>query len=102
MNVLAFDIETIPDIEGGRKLHELEGLNDAEVGEVMFAKRREKVGHDFIATHLQKVVAISAVYRNVQKGQFSIWTLGSEESSEKEIVQNFFDGIDKHTEWIGV
>lgn len=97
MNILAFDIETIPDVDGGRKLHELKDLSDADVGEVMFAKRREKVGHDFIATHLQKVVAISAVYRNVQKDQFSVWTLGSEESSEKEIVQNFFDGIDKHT-----
>ena len=72
MNILAFDIETIPDVNGGRKLHELEGLSDADVGEAMFAKRREKVGHDFIATHLQRVVAISAVYRNVQKDQFSI------------------------------
>ena len=97
MNVLAFDIETIPDTDGGRKIHELENLSDAEVAQVMFAKRREKAGHDFIATHLQKVVAISAVYRNTQNDQFSVWTLGSQDSSEKEIVQNFFDGIDKHT-----
>jgi len=98
MNVLAFDIETIPDIEGGRKLYDLAAdLSHADVGEVMFAKRREKTGNDFIATHLQKVVAISAVYRNVQQDKFSIWTLGKEDSSEKEIVQNFFDGIDKHT-----
>jgi len=97
MNILAFDIETIPDTDGGRKLYELEDLTDAEVGTAMFNIRREKVGNEFIATHLQKVVAISAVYRNTQKDQFSVWTLGSEESSEKEIVQNFFDGIDKHT-----
>lgn len=97
MNVLAFDIETIPDTDGGRKIYELNDLSDAEVGTAMFNKRREKVGHEFIATHLQKVVAISAVYRNTQKDQFSVWTLGSEESSEKEIVQNFFDGVDKYT-----
>ena len=42
-------------------------------------------------------MAISAVYRNTQKDQFSVWTLGEETSSEKEIVQNFFDGVDKHT-----
>lgn len=98
MNVLAFDIETIPDTDGGRKLYDLPAeLSDADVAEAMFAKRREKTGNDFIATHLQKVVAISAVYRNIQKDQFSVWTIGSETSSEKEVVQNFFDGIDKHT-----
>ena len=98
MNVLAFDIETIPDVAGGRKLYELpDTLSDADVGEVMFAKRREKTGNDFIATHLQQVVAISAVYRNSYKDQFSVWTLGECDSSEKQIVQNFFDGIDKHT-----
>lgn len=98
MNVLAFDIETVPDTLGGRKLYELgDDLSDADVAEVMFAKRREKTGSDFIATHLQQVVAISAVYRNTHTDQFSVWTLGTEESSEKEIVQNFFDGVDKHT-----
>ena len=98
MNILAFDIETIPDVAGGRKLYDLDAsLSDSEVAEIMFAKRREKVGNDFIATHLQRVVAISAVYRNIQKDQFSVWTLGNEDSSEKEIVQNFFDGVDKHT-----
>lgn len=97
MNILAFDIETIPDTGGGRKLYELKDLNDSEVATAMFNKRREKVGNEFLATHLQKVVAISAVYRNTQKDQFSIWTLGTQESSEKEIVQNFFDGVDKHT-----
>ena len=97
MNILAFDIETIPDTDGGRKLYELDDLTDSEVALAMFNKRREKVGNEFIATHLQKVVAISAVYRNTQKDQFSVWTLGTEQSSEKEIVQNFFDGIDKHT-----
>lgn len=97
MNILAFDIETIPDTDGGRKIYDLDGLSDTDVATAMFNKRREKVGNEFIATHLQKVVAISAVYRNTQKDQFSVWTLGTEESSEKEIVQNFFDGIDKHS-----
>lgn len=97
MNILAFDIETIPDTKGGRKIYELDDLTDAEVASAMFNKRREKVGHEFLATHLQQVVAISAVYRNTEKDQFSVWTLGEIDSSEKEIVQNFFDGVDKYT-----
>ena len=36
MNVLAFDIETIPDVAGGRALHDLSGLSDSEIGEAMF------------------------------------------------------------------
>ena len=97
MNILAFDIETIPDVDGGRKIYGLDGLSEADVATAMFNKRREKVGNEFIATHLQKVVAISAVYRNSHRDKFSIWTIGEETSSEKEIIQNFFDGIDKHT-----
>lgn len=98
MNILAFDIETVPDVKGGRRLLELDdSLSDHDVAEAMFAKRREKTGNDFIASHLQQVVAISAVYRNSYKDQFSVWTLAKPDSSEKEIVQNFFDGIDKHT-----
>ena len=40
MNVLVFDIETVPDIEAGRRLYELDGLSDADVAKVMYAKRR--------------------------------------------------------------
>ncbi len=97
MNVLAFDIETIPDVDGGRKLYDLANLPDHEVAHAMFRLRREKTGSDFIATHLQKVVAISAVYRNSQTDKLSVWTIGEESSTEKDMVQNFYDGIDKHT-----
>lgn len=100
MNVLAFDIETIPDTKAGRRLYnlpEVSELSDTEVAEAMFRLRREKTGSDFLPTHLQQVVAISAVYRNSQQDRFSLWTIGDETSSEKEIVQNFFSGVDKHT-----
>ena len=35
VNVLAFDIETVPDVESGRRLLALEGLGDAEVARIM-------------------------------------------------------------------
>ena len=41
MNILVFDIETIPDCAGIRRLHDLPAsLPDAEVAEVAFQKRR--------------------------------------------------------------
>ena len=43
--ILAFDIETIPDCEGIRRLHDLPAdLSDRDVAEVAFQKRRAQSG----------------------------------------------------------
>jgi predicted PolB exonuclease-like 3'-5' exonuclease len=94
MNVLVFDIETIPDIEGGRRLYGLEGLGDEDVAKVMFHKRREQTGEsEFLRHHLHRVIAISAVLRHGDT--LKVWSLGESTSSEAELVQRFFDGIEK-------
>jgi len=96
MNVFVFDIETVPDTETGRRIYELDDLTDEDVAKVMFQKRREQTGDsDFLRHHLQKVVAISAAFK--QGDSFKVWSLGEVDSDEKELVQRFFDGIDKYT-----
>jgi predicted PolB exonuclease-like 3'-5' exonuclease len=96
MNILAFDIETIPDVETGRQLHGLDGLSDKDVAQVMFAKRREQTGEsDFLRHHLHRVAAISAVLRTGDS--LRVWSLGEPDSSEAELIQRFFDGIEKYT-----
>ena len=96
MNILAFDIETIPNIEAGRMLHGLDGLSDKDVAQVMFAKRREQTGEsDFLRHHLHRVAAISAVLRTSES--LRVWSLGEPDSSEAELIQRFFDGIEKYT-----
>jgi 3'-5' exonuclease len=95
VSILVFDIETIPDIEAGIKLYNLEGLSDAEVAAAMFALRRAKVGNDFLPHYLQKVVAISLVIS--QGNHLKVWSLGDEASSEKELITRFFSGVDKYT-----
>ncbi len=94
MTILVFDIETIPDVETGRKLHDLDGLSDEDVASALFALRHAKVGHDFLPHYLQKIVAISLVISNA--GNIKVWSLGDEQSDEKELIQRFFTGIDKH------
>lgn len=95
MNVLVFDIETIPDVEGGRRLYDLDGLSDKEVADVMHHMRRQETGDsDFLRLHLQRVAAISAVLRSGDT--LKVWTLGETDSSEQEIIQRFFDGLDKY------
>ncbi|EKD74876.1 MAG: hypothetical protein ACD_44C00311G0003 [uncultured bacterium] len=97
MNIFVFDIETVPDVEGGRKLYNLQDLSDAEVASAMqFMRRQETQGHsDFIRLYLQRVVCISAVLRH--QNQFKVWSLGDVHSSEAEIIERFFSGLEKLT-----
>ncbi|CAM4495516.1 MAG: hypothetical protein LEGION0403_FIIPPAGN_00540 [Legionella sp.] len=95
MSILVFDIETIPDIESGRKLYDLHGLSDEDTAQAMFALRRAKVGHDFLPHYLQRICAISLVLS--QGPNIKVWSLGDEQSDEKELITRFFAGIDKHT-----
>ncbi|MBI5461829.1 MAG: 3'-5' exonuclease [Gammaproteobacteria bacterium] len=96
MNVLVFDIETIPDVVTGRRLHGLDGLSDEDVAKAMFHMRRQETGgSDFLKLHLHRVVAISAVLRS--RDTLKVWSLGDPAADEQEIVQRFFDGLDKFT-----
>jgi len=93
--VLAFDIETVPDVAGIRKLHGLPAdLPDAEVAEVAFQKRRAQSGNDFLPSHLQKVVVISCVLRNEQG--IRIFSIGEPEADEAAAIQRFFEGINQY------
>lgn len=95
MNVLVFDIETVPDVSAGRRLYGLEDLSDASVARAMFAKRRERTGRDFLSLELHRVVAISAVMN--RQGRLSVWSLGDEDSGEADLVSRFFDGLDRYS-----
>jgi predicted PolB exonuclease-like 3'-5' exonuclease len=90
--VLAFDIETVPDVAGIRRLHGLpDDLADAEVAEVAFQKRRTQTGSDFLGPHLHRVLVISCVLR--EGDTLKVFSLG--EATEKELIQRFYDGIER-------
>lgn len=95
MNVFVFDIETVPDVDGARRLWNIDGLDDGDVAKLMASKRLQDTGgqSDFIRHHLQKVVAISAVLR--MDNRLSVWSLGDADSSEAELIQRFFEGIER-------
>ncbi len=95
MNTLVFDIETVPDTDLGRRLYNLHNLTDDEVGEVMFARRRQETGVEFLSHEQQRVVAISVVMRS--RDSLKVWSLGDEGSSERDLIERFFDGLDKYT-----
>lgn len=94
MNTLVFDIETVPDIAGGRRLYGLSGLDDAAAGEALFKLRRQETGgSDFIRHSLQRVVCISVVLRS--RDGLKVWSLGDESASEAEIIRRFYEGVER-------
>ena len=99
--VLVFDIETIPDATGIRRLGDYAPeLSDEQIVERARQVRLEKGQNDFFPLYLQKIVAISCVIRRTMKDgspQFKVGTIGKIDSTEGEIIQEFYQLIDRHT-----
>ncbi|HUF79635.1 MAG TPA: 3'-5' exonuclease [Burkholderiales bacterium] len=93
--VLVFDIETVPDVEGLRRLHGLDSkIPDSQVADMAFQLRRQATGSDFLPLHLHRVIVISCALRE-REDSFKVWSLAGE--SEGELIQRFFEGIEKYT-----
>jgi hypothetical protein len=97
MNILVFDIETIPDINSGRKIFNLEDLNDKNVAELMFSYRYQQSDGrtEFLQHYLHRIVAISVLLKTDDK--LNVWSLGDKDSSEAELLRRFFEGIERYT-----
>jgi 3'-5' exonuclease len=100
VSVLAFDIETIPDVAGLRALRGADpALSDAEVYGAEIAERKERGKSDFMPLHLQRVLAVSCVFRGA-RGSLQVRSFVDDESEgrshEAEVIQEFFNRIEQH------
>jgi predicted PolB exonuclease-like 3'-5' exonuclease len=95
VNTLIFDIETVPDAALGRRIYHLKDLSDAQVGRIMFTKRRQETGAEFLSHEQHRIIAISVLMRSGDS--LKVWSLGEESSSEKELIERFFEGLEKFT-----
>lgn len=94
--ILAFDIETIPDVHAIRLLNDLpQTLSDQEVVELALQQNRAKNGSDFMPHHMHQVLAISCCLR--VGNSIRVGTIGGEASSEAEMINDFFKTIEKYT-----
>jgi predicted PolB exonuclease-like 3'-5' exonuclease len=96
--VLVFDIETIPDVAGFRRLWDLDPqVSDEDVAEIAFQRRRaaSASGSDFLPPHMQRVASIACALREADS--IRVWSLGSPADSEEALIRRFFDGIEKYT-----
>ena len=95
-STLVFDIETVPDVDGLRRLYGMgPALSDHDVAEFALQRRRAATGSDFLPLHLHRVVAIACALR--EGDSFRVWSLGAPSDGEAELIRRFFDGIDKYT-----
>jgi predicted PolB exonuclease-like 3'-5' exonuclease len=95
MTTLAFDIETVPDVELGRRLYGLQGIPDEEVARAMTFRQLQETGTEFLPLYQQRIVAISVVMRRAD--ELKVWSLGTPDSDERDLVKRFFDGVDRYT-----
>lgn len=94
MNIMVFDIETVPDVESGRRLHGLHTIDDRGVMDAMLCLQKAHSGQAFVKHHLHRIVAISVLLR--QDDQLKVWSLGEVGSSEADLITRFFTGIEKY------
>ena len=94
--VLVFDIETVPDVAGLRRIWDLAPeVSDAGVVDLVTQRRRQATGNEFLPAHVQRVVAISCALRSDEG--MRVWSLGAEGEAEGQLVKRFFDGVEKYT-----
>ena len=97
--VLAFDIETIPDVAGLRALRGADpAASDAEVYAAEIAERASRNKSDFMPLYLQRVLVVSCVFRSAQGLQVRSFVddEAGGRSHEREVIQAFFDRIERH------
>ena len=91
MNLLVFDIETVPDVEGGRRIYDLGEASDTDTAEILFHYRRQQTEgrSDFLRHYLHRVVAIAVIERCDQ--DLRLHSLGAADSPEQELIAHFFE-----------
>jgi 3'-5' exonuclease len=95
--VLVFDIETIPDMAGWRRLHGGDpGASDAQLHAQWQAERAAQGQSDFMPLYLQRVLCISCVFRNAEGLRVHSFA-DRDGESEGRVVQAFFNAIEKHS-----
>jgi len=61
MRTIIYSIDSIPDLDFGKKHMNLEGLNDCDIGRSMFFQQLQKKGDESLPIDLQQIIAISFI-----------------------------------------
>lgn len=93
--ILIFDIETMPDVKTGKRLNpELAELDDKEALTQLIAQREQEVGNPFFPLALHQIACLSVLW--IANGNMTLKSLALNDHSEVEILQTFFNSIEKN------
>ncbi len=96
---LVFDIETIPDAAGLRRIAAADDPaaqgDDATVVQGALDRRREATGREFLPHHLHRVIAIGCVFRSGD--DVRVRCLGDAGDDEGRLINDFFRTIERYT-----
>ncbi len=95
MHTLAFDIETVPDTEFGRRLLNMGEVGEDDVAKAMFFRQRQTRNTDFLPLPQHRIVAISVALRGADT--LRVWSLGDADAGEQELIQRFYDGLERYS-----
>lgn len=92
--ILVFDIETVPDVQIGKRLYpELAELDDEIALNKLIEQRESEVGNPFMPLPLHKIACLSVLW--ISQGKMTLKTLSLKDHTEVEMLQTFFNAIDK-------
>ena len=94
MRTIVFDVETIPDLDYGKKNMNLDGLSDADIGRSMFFQQLQKKGDEFLPIDLHKIITISCIAE--ENGTLELKSF----TSLKHFI-NFIKGANHFVTWNG-
>ncbi len=100
MNVLVLNIATIPDIEAVQSIYDLQDLDDKSTAKALFHLIKQQTGSDDLPLYLQKIAAISVVYRGMGEDMghdVSVHSLGNLQSTEAQLLDTLFHQIADRT-----
>lgn len=92
--ILVFDIETVPDLDTGRRLYpEIATLGDDDALTALTVIREAEAGNSFMRLPLHKIACLSFLW--VSDEQFSLKSLSLDQMSEDKILTTFFRAFTK-------
>ncbi len=97
MTDVILDIETIPDLEFGKKHMNLDGLPDEDIIRAMTFRFLQQNGSEFPPLNMHKIVSVSSMRTPISNPEFiEIHSLSIEQYSEREILEDLHQLLDQN------
>ncbi|WP_230657825.1 3'-5' exonuclease [Psychrobacter sp. I-STPA10] len=90
--ILIFDIETIPDLDTGKRLYpQLAALSDTDALTALTAMRQQEANTTFMRLPLHKIACLSMLWVDSKQQRFRLKSFALNDYQEAEIINTFFN-----------